>query len=159
MRFVCVTRTIEEITDRGRRFLCLPPFVFQRIERDNRILLEKMSRIMTAKRTLDNRNDDFIKRKSRSLNEVVRRERLRAITRENQRILAKIKDSRPTYDHTTWAADRRRNEAYLRNVAEYPVVESSTRPSTAVVERERAELDAQRRAAEEQRVKVRLPVG
>jgi hypothetical protein len=54
---------------------------FSKIERDNRLLLNKMSLIM-QKNTLDNRNQSW--RYARSLNKSYRKKELERITLENQ---------------------------------------------------------------------------
>ena len=68
-------------------FLDLLKMVFQveeerlaTIERDNRILLEKMSFIMRTKGRVDNRNDHEFK----SLNKTSRQRELLRVTHENQ---------------------------------------------------------------------------
>lgn len=88
---------------------------YSAIERENRILLEKMSHILHGKHGLDNKR----KSKPRSMNRLVRRAELVRITNENQRILRKIQSSEPTYNHLTWEQERRAHEKYLRSLSEY----------------------------------------
>jgi len=91
------------------------------IERDNRILLNKMSRIMRQRHTLDNSNSRYSARAGKpSLNRLKRKKELARITRENQRILARIQSVQPTYNHVAWEADRDRQKALLSNICEYP---------------------------------------
>jgi len=50
------------------------------------------------------------------------RAELTRITEENLRILRRIQHSEPVLNHLEWQEKARRDEAYLRNCAEYPVV-------------------------------------
>merc|ERR1712228_378690 len=68
------------------------------IERDNRILLEKMSHIMRTRGRVDNRNDYEYK----SLNREKRQRELLRVTKENQAILYRINTRKPDYSHEKW---------------------------------------------------------
>ncbi|XP_057302012.1 sperm axonemal maintenance protein CFAP97D1-like isoform X2 [Hydractinia symbiolongicarpus] len=68
------------------------------VERDNRILLEKMSYIMRTKGRVDNRNDY----EHKSLNKTKRQRELLRVTHENQ--------------EEDWAT----NQQYMDNIAKYP---------------------------------------
>ena len=68
---------------------------YAEIERDNRLLLEKMSYIMRHS-SLDNDNQ---MQYAHSLNREQRKRELQRITRENQNILGRIQAAEPTYDH------------------------------------------------------------
>lgn len=89
---------------------------YAEIERENRILLEKMSFIMQND-TLDNKNQSITY--SHSLNKGYRKRELQKITSENQAILRRIQLSEPTYDHVQWEEDAKRNERYAANIREY----------------------------------------
>lgn len=90
---------------------------FATIERENRILLSKMSEIM-QKNTLDNKNKSI--KYSHSLNKASRQRELRRITNENQAILQRIQRREPVYNHYQWEEERLANERYLKNIMEYP---------------------------------------
>lgn len=90
---------------------------YAEIERENRILLEKMSHIMQNE-TLDNKNQSIAY--SHSLNKGLRKRELQKITSENQAILRRIQMREPNYDHTQWEEDARRNERYAANIREFP---------------------------------------
>lgn len=90
---------------------------FATIERENRILLSKMSEIM-QKNTLDNKNKSI--KYSHSLNKAHRQKELRRITNENQAILRRIQKREPVYNHYQWEEERLNNERYLRNIMEFP---------------------------------------
>ena len=91
---------------------------FTRIERENRLLLEKMSHIL-SKKTLDNSQNY---KPVRSLNKSYRKRELQRITLENQEILRRIQQREPNYNHAQWEEDRRQHERYMKNICEYPRV-------------------------------------
>jgi hypothetical protein len=91
---------------------------FVRIERENRLLLEKMSSIM-SKGSLDNECESH--KYVKSLNKNYRKRELQRITRENQEILRRIQQREPYYNHALWEEERRVHEQYIRNICEYPV--------------------------------------
>jgi E3 ubiquitin-protein ligase TRIP12 len=86
------------------------------IERDNRILLEKMSHIMRTRGRVDNRNDYEYK----SLNREKRQRELLRVTRENQQILNRITMREPEYSHRAWETDWRESEKLMDNIGRYP---------------------------------------
>ncbi|CBN76673.1 conserved unknown protein [Ectocarpus siliculosus] len=91
---------------------------YAQIERDNRLLLEKMSHIM-RKGGVDNHNSTS--KYSKSLNKGARKKELHKITTENQRILHAIQQADPFYDHIKWAEEAQQNEKYMRNICTMPV--------------------------------------
>lgn len=90
---------------------------YAQIERDNRLLLEKMSHIM-RKGGVDNYNSSS--KYAKSLNKGARKKELHKITRENQRILHAIQQADPFYDHVKWAEEAQQNEVYMRNICQMP---------------------------------------
>ncbi|KXJ26223.1 uncharacterized protein CFAP97D1 [Exaiptasia diaphana] len=86
------------------------------IERDNRILLEKMSFIMRTRGRVDNRNDY----EHKSLNKTKRQRELLRVTHENQAILRRIASKEPHYNHLQWDDEWAINETYMDNIAKYP---------------------------------------
>jgi E3 ubiquitin-protein ligase TRIP12 len=102
---------------------------YAEIERENRILLEKMSFIMQNE-TLDNKNASV--NYGHSLNKSLRKRELQKITAENQAILRRIQTREPTYDHLQWLEDAKRHEKYAANIREYPT-EENQRSSIATV--------------------------
>ncbi|XP_031556650.1 uncharacterized protein CFAP97D1-like [Actinia tenebrosa] len=86
------------------------------IQRDNRILLEKMSYIMRTKGRVDNRNDY----EHKSLNKTKRQRELLRVTHENQAILKRIASREPHYNHLQWQDDWQINETYMENISKYP---------------------------------------
>lgn len=95
---------------------------YAQIERDNRILLEKMSAIMRVKvgqSAMDAAEAQA--RYAKSLNRESRKRELQKITKENARILQAIQSSEPFYDHTRWEREARAHERYMKNICEFPV--------------------------------------
>ncbi|XP_069493221.1 uncharacterized protein CFAP97D2 [Ambystoma mexicanum] len=86
------------------------------IERDNRLLMEKMSCIMRTKGGVDNINHY----ESKSLNREKREQELLKITRENQTILDRIEKCEPQYQVQKWAEDYQKAEQYMDSIAKYP---------------------------------------
>lgn len=91
---------------------------YAEIERDNRLLLEKMSGIM-RKNNMDMRNDSM--QYGRSLGKDIRRKELKKISKENLEILRRIQNAEPTYDHFAWQDDARKHEVYMKNICELPL--------------------------------------
>lgn len=90
------------------------------IDRENKILLQKMSDIM--------RHTTYTNERSKSgppsLNRDLRKMELMRITQENQAILKRIQKAQPIYNHVEWEDDYRRSATYLRNKCEYPPLPS-----------------------------------
>ncbi|KAM9264968.1 uncharacterized protein CFAP97D2 [Cariama cristata] len=86
------------------------------IERDNRLLLEKMSCIMRTKGQIDHKNDY----QAKSLNGEKRKQELRRVNQENRAILDRITKSQPQYRVQRWHEDWQRAEKYMANIARYP---------------------------------------
>ncbi|XP_039734679.1 uncharacterized protein CFAP97D2 isoform X3 [Pteropus medius] len=86
------------------------------IDRDNRLLLEKMSCIMRSKGQTTNRNDYAHRR---SLNREKREQELRTVQRENKIILGRITNSEPLYLAQRWQEDWTRTEKYRKALAKY----------------------------------------
>lgn len=90
---------------------------YTEIERENRILLEKMSQILNK-----NGREALPQKRPlpRSLNERARKEELQRINRENKRFLERLQDREATYNVSKWEAERIRNEQILESMCEYP---------------------------------------
>ncbi|ELU11740.1 hypothetical protein CAPTEDRAFT_112681 [Capitella teleta] len=86
------------------------------IERDNRILLEKMAYIMRTKGRVDNKNGYEYK----SLNREKRMRELLRVTQENQDILRRITAKKPVYSHQKWENDWVGNQQFMDNISSYP---------------------------------------
>ncbi|KAH3878390.1 hypothetical protein DPMN_002281 [Dreissena polymorpha] len=86
------------------------------IERDNRILLEKMSYIMRTRGRVDNRNNYEYK----SLNREKRQRELLRVTKENQSILKRIMLRQPEYSAKKWQREWEENQSFLDNISHFP---------------------------------------
>mmetsp|Transcript_15374 Transcript_15374/g.22630 ORF Transcript_15374/g.22630 Transcript_15374/m.22630 type:complete len:191 (-) Transcript_15374:81-653(-) len=89
---------------------------FARIERENQLLLEKMSYIMSSS-SLDNKNKSL--KYARSMNKQIRKKNLEKITRENQAILERIQAKEPVYSQVKWEHERQQQVKYLRNLSDF----------------------------------------
>ena len=88
---------------------------YTEIERENRLLLEKMSSIMQGKPTPRTRPE-----RKRSLNQDFRRRELVKITQENQALLRRLQGRTSAYSTYRWETDRKKTERLLRNICEFP---------------------------------------
>lgn len=95
---------------------------YSEIDRENRILLQKMADIMR------NPSASVPPKENRgpvSLNKDFRRQELIRITSENQAILKRIQKAQPVYNHVEWERSHKQNSSYMKNACEYPVVGKS----------------------------------
>ncbi|XP_076807688.1 sperm axonemal maintenance protein CFAP97D1-like [Clavelina lepadiformis] len=86
------------------------------VERDNRILMEKMSYIMRTKSRVDNWNNY----ERKSLNKTKRQRELLRVTHENQAILKRLSSKLPHYNRFVWEDAWRVNQGYMANISKYP---------------------------------------
>nr|XP_046259482.1 sperm axonemal maintenance protein CFAP97D1 [Scatophagus argus] len=87
-----------------------------KIQRENNMLLEKISRIMRTTGEVDNRN--YYDRKS--LGKERRQVELLRITKENQMILFRLSQSRPHYNVKSWHEDWLQTLKVMDSIARYP---------------------------------------
>ncbi|XP_043547180.1 uncharacterized protein CFAP97D2 isoform X1 [Chiloscyllium plagiosum] len=86
------------------------------IERDNQLLLQKMSTIMRTTGRIDNKNEYKLK----SLNgEKRHREQLR-VNQENKTMKERLKLVQPQYNHLKWHEDWYKAEKLMDHIAHYP---------------------------------------
>mmetsp|Transcript_14047 Transcript_14047/g.30403 ORF Transcript_14047/g.30403 Transcript_14047/m.30403 type:complete len:171 (+) Transcript_14047:78-590(+) len=84
------------------------------IELDNRLILERLAKVMQHK-TIDNDPPP-----SKSIGrQQARRLELQRITQENQRLLKRIQETEPCYNHLEWEEDARKREAIMANMSEF----------------------------------------
>jgi len=89
---------------------------YYEIDRENRILLNKMSDIMKHATYSGDRSRSG----PPSLNRDRRKQDLMRITQENRQILGRIQKAQPVYNHVEWEDSYQRSATYLRNSCEYP---------------------------------------
>ncbi|XP_071085022.1 sperm axonemal maintenance protein CFAP97D1-like [Haliotis cracherodii] len=115
------------------------------IERDNRILLEKMSYIMRTRGRVDNRNNY----EYRSLNREKRQRELLRVTEENQSILRRISDRGAEYSADQLQRDWEANQRFMDSISRFPKdwwvndkdKKKSSRRSSAVSQRNQRQKD------------------
>jgi len=90
---------------------------YTEIERENRILLEKMSNIMQDPKPKLYNPKRF---EVASLNRNKRKRELVKITIENQAILKRLQEKAPTYSVNKWNEEYKKNEQFKHNLLEYP---------------------------------------
>uniref|UniRef100_A0A8C4EGQ8 CFAP97 domain containing 2 n=1 Tax=Dicentrarchus labrax TaxID=13489 RepID=A0A8C4EGQ8_DICLA len=87
-----------------------------KIERENNMLMEKISRIMRTTGGVDNRK--YYDRKS--LGKEKRQLELLRITKENQMILFRLSQCRPHYNVKSWHEDWLKTLKVMDSIARYP---------------------------------------
>jgi len=92
---------------------------YREIDRENRILLQKMSDVMRQQPTPT--TTPRTARGPSSLNTSARKTELMRITQENFAILKRIQQAQPVYNHIQWEDAYKKNFDYLKNAAEYPI--------------------------------------
>ena len=98
---------------------------YTEIERENRILLEKMTSIMQKpNRTSTSFSQDRFAQQTlaakKSLNRAQRKQELLKITLENQAILRRLQDKGSSYNVAKWEHEHRARKDLLKNMSEYP---------------------------------------
>lgn len=93
------------------------------IERENKILLDKMTNIAlrhSAKK---------LPKLSKSLNKEARKRKLVQIAVENQAMMRRIRQKKSNYNHGSWDIQRKNVEKMLVNICEYPYALGATQKS------------------------------
>jgi hypothetical protein len=104
---------------------------YSEIDRDNRILLKKMTEIMQQQGATLPKVEHKPPPGPVSLNRDARKKELLRITRDNQMILKRIQQAQPVYNHVEWEDDNRKNMTFLRNRCEFPLVLRTPRTARA----------------------------
>jgi hypothetical protein len=87
---------------------------YSEIERENRILLDKMTQISNSNSL------KHLPHLSKSLNKEARKRKLVQITVENQAIIKRLSQKKSTYNIDKWENNRKEVEKLLDNICEYP---------------------------------------
>lgn len=112
---------------------------YTEIERENRILLEKMTSILQTKGpcsaphnqsvSVENRTISEIQSSitsslppihKRSLNNGLRKREMLKITQENQLLLKRLQERKPVYDVKQWAKEDQIRQRKVQDMCEYP---------------------------------------
>jgi len=86
------------------------------IEKDNRLLLDRLAIAMTSK----NIDNDLKAKPFTSYMELQRKKQLKKLQLENERMLERIQQTVPSYRHVEWELDAEKRVEYLRNMTEFP---------------------------------------
>lgn len=92
------------------------------IEQNNKILLDRLAKIVQTK-TIDNEMSADTQKHhelKRRLGLLKKREEMQKITEDNQRLLKRIQDTPPAYNHLEWEESARKLEAFKKTMALYP---------------------------------------
>ena len=95
---------------------------FAAIEFDNKLLLERLAAVVQTK-TIDNDVNEMTKLHTnfkKKLSLTKKKLHLAKISEENQRILKRIQEVPPAYNHLNWEEDARIHERIKRGMALYP---------------------------------------
>jgi len=92
---------------------------YMEIDRENRILLRKMSDMMKKPNPYTTGKEE---KPNVSLNKDGRKQSLLAITKENQRLLKSIQEVQPVYNVKSWDEHYRNSAVHLKNCCTYPVI-------------------------------------
>merc|ERR1719330_1123220 len=101
---------------------------YMEIDRENQVLLKKMSEAMKKPNPYIDKPDTG---KPASLNRQFRKHDLIRITQENQRMLKAIQSTKPVYNIKSWEDGYRKSEVLLKNCSTYPVVTRLPREKSA----------------------------
>eukprot|EP00948_MAST-09A_sp_MAST-9A-sp1_P003571 g3571.t1 len=90
---------------------------FSRIEKENRLLLKKMTEIMSQPPA-------YVKKQRktpafRSLNTTHRRREILRINQENQALMKRIKSVKPQYDHKVWERQSKVQHNYAKSISNF----------------------------------------
>ncbi|XP_061485371.1 uncharacterized protein CFAP97D2 [Rhineura floridana] len=85
-------------------------------EKENHLLLEKISCIMRTKGRIDNKNEY----EAKSLNREKRERELLKVSQENHAILERIIKCKSQYSVQQWNEDWQKAENYMNSIARYP---------------------------------------
>ncbi|XP_033751288.1 uncharacterized protein CFAP97D1-like [Pecten maximus] len=100
---------LKKLQMEGERLAC--------VERDNRILLEKMAHIMRSGGRVHSQNKGY---RRKSLNKTKRQRELLRITHENLAILKRLTSKEPHYNHNRWNHEWKMNQQYMMNISKFP---------------------------------------
>lgn len=92
---------------------------YMEIDRENRILLRKMSDMMKKPNPY---SGGGASNNPTSLNKDGRKQALLQITKDNHRLLKSIQEVQPVYNHKKWEEHHAHSGVLLRNCCQYPVI-------------------------------------
>jgi E3 ubiquitin-protein ligase TRIP12 len=95
---------------------------FLNIEFDNKLMLERLAKVVQNK-SIDNEIHKSVEMHARFKKKLIltkKRIEMQRLTEDNQRILKRIQEVPPAYNHLEWEEDARRKEHIKRCMALYP---------------------------------------
>ncbi|KAK3605571.1 hypothetical protein CHS0354_005875 [Potamilus streckersoni] len=102
------------------------------LERDNRILLDKMSNVRRIRSGENNSNKNT---KFKSLNREKQQRFLSKITEENLAMLYRVIDCQPEYSHKKWQQEWKKNQRFMESISHFPKVAKSKSARKKVAEK------------------------
>eukprot|EP00930_Biecheleria_cincta_P071867 TRINITY_DN59320_c0_g1_i1.p1 TRINITY_DN59320_c0_g1~~TRINITY_DN59320_c0_g1_i1.p1 ORF type:complete len:284 (+),score=39.00 TRINITY_DN59320_c0_g1_i1:67-918(+) len=101
---------------------------YMEIDRENRVLLRKMSEGMRKPNPYTTQPKE---NRPTSLNRTGRKAELIRITKDNQRLLKSIQSVQPVYNHKKWEEHYEKSAYHLKNCCAYPVITRMSRNESA----------------------------
>lgn len=92
------------------------------IEFDNKLLLERLAKIV-QKKTVDNEVHESVRLHSKLKKKIAGTQKrlvMQKITEENHRLLRRIQEVPPAYNHLIWEEEAREREAIMKQMCLYP---------------------------------------
>jgi hypothetical protein len=92
------------------------------IEFDNKLLLERLAKIV-QKKTVDNQVHESVRLHSKLKKKIAgtqKRLMMQKVTEENHRLLKRIQEVPPAYNHLIWEEEAREREAIMKQMCLYP---------------------------------------
>mmetsp|Transcript_94980 Transcript_94980/g.245346 ORF Transcript_94980/g.245346 Transcript_94980/m.245346 type:complete len:271 (+) Transcript_94980:98-910(+) len=102
---------------------------YMEIDRENAVLLKKMSEAMRKPNQYTNKPKDS--KTAVGSNRMGRKLELIRITQENQRMLKSIQAVQPVYSTKKWEENFKKSEYLLKNCSDYPIITRMTRSSSS----------------------------
>lgn len=94
------------------------------VEMDNRLMLERLAKVVQNK-SIDNEIHKSVAMHAqfkKKLGLTKKRLEMQKLTEENQRLLKRIQEVPPAYNHLKWEEDARANREIMRNMTLYPEI-------------------------------------
>jgi E3 ubiquitin-protein ligase TRIP12 len=115
--------TFKHVGGNNKKKVQLKEDKLSEIERENRILLQKLTSIMKSPQAFGEYAAPLPPQtaSSKSLNRDYRKRELVKITIENQLLSKRLSEKKSNYDVTRWLERHRVHEQYLKNICEYPL--------------------------------------
>lgn len=94
------------------------------VEMDNRLMLERLAKVVQNK-SIDNEIHKSVAMHAqfkKKLGLTKKRLEMQRLTEENQRLLKRIQEVPPAYNHLKWEEDARANREIMKNMTLYPEI-------------------------------------